>query len=106
MASKLYVSEYVDFPQQAGTAIGVAAEPSVDQVVDYSGGVAASTAFAANTRFVRIHTDSICCIAFGTAPVATVNNKRMAAGATEYFAVPNGALNQVTPFKVSAIATT
>ena len=106
MTSLLYVSEYVDFAQQQGMALGLACEPSTDQVVDYSAGHAESTAFAATTRLVRIHTDSICSIAFGTAPVANTGNNRMVAGGTEYFEVPNDGNNVVTPYKVSAVANT
>jgi len=49
-----------------------------------------SAAFNAKTRMVRIHTDSICSIEFGTNPTATTSTGRMAAGATEYHGVPVG----------------
>jgi hypothetical protein len=39
---------------------------------------------------VRIHTDAICSISFGTAPTATATNRRLAANQTEYFGVPLG----------------
>jgi hypothetical protein len=95
--TKLYVTEYS--PTPLGT--NLAPEPGADQVVDYTAGAAASTAFKANTGIVRVHTDAVCSVLFGTAPTATTSNKRMAAGATEYFSVPMG-----QAYKVSAITNT
>lgn len=102
MASKLYVTEYSDIGQTVRGAAQLAKEPVVaEQVVDYSGGVASSSAFNASTTYVRIHTDSICSISFGTAPTATTSMRRMPADSTEYFAVPPG-----LSYKVSAISNT
>jgi len=50
---------------------------------------------------VRVHTDVICSIKFGTSPTATTSTARMVAGQTEYFAVPQGA-----SYKVAAISNT
>ncbi|MCK1367628.1 hypothetical protein [Bradyrhizobium sp. 62] len=102
MASKLYITEYADMAQTVRGGAQIAQQPSIaNQTVDYSGGVASSAAFNAATTYVRIHTDSICSIAFGTAPTATTNSKRMPADSTEYFGVPlNGS------YKVSAIINT
>lgn len=60
---------------------------------------AASNPFNAKTQFVRIHTDSICSIAFGQSPSATTSNKRLAANQTEFFGVTAG-------MSVSVIANT
>lgn len=60
-----------------------------------------SSAFNARTKYVRLHTDAICSILFGTAPTASAANARMAANATEYFGVPMGAA-----YKVSVITNT
>lgn len=46
-----------------------------------------SAAFNGRTRFVRIHTDSICSYSFGSNPTATTSTPRMAANQTEYFGV-------------------
>lgn len=75
--------------------------PLAEQVVDYSGGVAASSAVNAQTRIVRIHTDAICSVLFGTNPTATTAKGRMIAGQTEYRGVPVGA-----SYKISAITNT
>ncbi len=98
--TKLYVSEYSSLTKN--NDIPVPMEPiNADQVVDYNAGAAASAAFKANTRFVQIQPDSICSIAFGTAPTATTSNKRMAAGETRIYEVPQGA-----SYKISAITNT
>jgi len=100
--TKLYVREYVEPPVHLGGLLPMASEPGVaDQVVDYNAGVASSSAFNAKTRFVRVHTDAICSILFGTAPTALTTSARMAAGQTEYFEVPKG-----QSYKVSAITNT
>lgn len=84
MAS-LYVAEY------NGTNEGSPNTPPIaEQVVTYTGTAAASTAFNARTTLIRVHTDAICSIAFGKAPVAVVTNARLVAGQTEYFAVGAG----------------
>ncbi len=91
--SKLYVTEFETPGGRAGGMFPVAAEDGniIDQTpVDYSGGAAASAAFGAQTKLVRIHTDAICSIKFGTAPTATTSNRRMAAGQTEYYFVRPG----------------
>lgn len=88
--SKLYISEFENPGGAAGFPFPVASEfgNTTDQEpVDYSGGAAASAAFAATTTLVRIHTDAVCSIKFGTAPTATTSNRRMAAGQTEYYFV-------------------
>ena len=49
-----------------------------------------SAAFGADTRFIRMHTDTACRVAFGDNPTATSASMRMAAGQTEFAAVPPG----------------
>lgn len=62
----------------------------VSQTVAIGVSSVASNAFSQTTYLVRLHTDSICSFVFGTAPVATATNARMAASQTEYFAVVPG----------------
>lgn len=91
--AKVYISEYSSLAQAFGTSFPQAPqEPSlVEQTpVAIAGASAPSAAFNAATRIVRIHTDAICSIAFGLSPTATANSKRLAANATEYFAVRPG----------------
>lgn len=101
--AKLYITEYCNAVRQAGNdSIGAVSEPAnVDQTpVTYST-TTQSAAFANNTTIIRLHTDSICSVNFGTNPTATTSNKRMIAGQTEYFMVPAG-----SGLKVAAITNT
>lgn len=93
-ASKLFVSEYSTLAStnSGGSSAQIASEPIVtDQVVDFSGGAAASTAFNASTRFVRLQCDTRCAIRVTTAgTAATTSNKPLAADSPEYFGVLPG----------------
>jgi hypothetical protein len=97
----LYIAEFETMtPTIEGGAAQVArAAPVTEQTVTIAGGANASAAFGLTTRFVRLHTDSICSVAFGSAPVATAANMRMPASQTEYFGVQPG-------MKVSVITNT
>lgn len=78
----------------------VAGDEGIDQApVDFSGGAAQSAAFGSTTRFIRVNTDAVCSISFGSNPTATTSNRRLAANQTEYFGVIGGR-------KLSAIANT
>jgi len=97
----LYIAE---FASVGGTSnFGVAGgftPPITEQTVAIGGGSTPSAAFNANTAFVRLHADAICSLAWGTSPTATTSKMRMAAGQTEYFAVPQ------TGYKVAVISNT
>ena len=88
----LYITEFAQLaPSGAPGGWGqVPLQPALaEQKITYST-TTQSAAFNAKTRMVRIHTDSICSIEFGTNPTATTSTGRMAAGATEYHGVPVG----------------
>lgn len=92
--AKLYVTEYFkigkdanSIPIQSGLDDGINV---IDQAPISFSTSTQSSAFNSKTVMVRVHTDSICSIVFGTNPTATVNNKRMAANTTEYFSVEPG----------------
>jgi hypothetical protein len=96
----LDITELRDLPVDAnGRTILCAKLPAVTQQQVTFTTTTASAAFSADTRFVRVHTDSACRVAFGDAPTATTTSMRMAAGQTEFFAVPPGS-------KVAAVTTT
>lgn len=99
----LYITEFSDISVSfvRGNLAQIATQPPVvDQTpVAISGASAQSAAFNANTTLVRIHTDSICSILFGTNPTAATTNARLVAGQTEYFGVAPG-------MKVAVIANT
>lgn len=87
--AKLYVTEFEQMPQLVGGRLAVAvAPPAVDQTPVAIGGASVqSAAFGVRAKFVRLHTDAICSVAFGSNPTATANSFRMAANQTEYFGV-------------------
>ena len=103
----LYVTEFKVLniaPRGWGSQqfIPFAAQPPLaEQTVAIGGTSTASNAFNAGTSYVRLHTDAICSIEFGATPTATATTARMAAGQTEYYAVPVGA-----SFKVAVITNT
>lgn len=87
--AKLYITEfggagYNGFPAALAPQL-------VDQTpVAIGGSSTQSAAFDAATTIVRLHTDAICSISFGTNPTASANTMRMAANQTEYFQVKFG----------------
>jgi hypothetical protein len=98
----LYVAEFDNLGETTRGAPPIALQtPLAEQTVAIGGTTTSSSAFNALTRVVRLHTDAICSVAFGTAPTATAVKMRMAAGATEYFAVPVG-----QSYKVAVITNT
>ena len=101
----LYVTEFTSLDRESGLpgdVIQIALQPPIaEQTVSISGSHAESSAFNAKTDFVRLHTDAICSIVFGTAPVATTAKCRLAANQTEYFGVTPG-----LSFMVSVITNT
>lgn len=100
--TKLYVKEFngLAATKQSDSVLGFPADGSqVDQVVDFTAGVAASALFAKGTEWVLLCTDAgPCSIAFGANPVATVANFRLPANTLLPFRVPPDGT-----FKVSAI---
>lgn len=95
----LYITEFQTIGGIANFNAPIAAVPELaNQTVSIGMTSAASSAFSGNTGIVRLHTDAICSIEFGTTPTATATTARMAANQTEYFAVPVGGA-----FKVAVI---
>lgn len=92
----LYITEYAEVHLGLGGRQGqMPIEPPVaEQAISNTGGSTQSAAFNAKTRFVRIHTDTVCAVEFGTNPTAVPagasGTGRMAAGQTEYRGVPAG----------------
>lgn len=87
----LFITEFVQFPTVQGNPIQAPMEPAVaEQTVAIGGASVASAAFNAKTRLVRLHTDAICSVKFGSAPVASATTARLAAGQTEFHAVSPG----------------
>lgn len=76
--------------------------PLAEQTVGITGSSAQSLSLNPATRFVRLHTDAICAVSFGTSPTAVAPNGRMAANQTEYHGVPQGS----APLKIAVITST
>jgi hypothetical protein len=90
--AKLYITEFAgqDLDMRGGL-MPVALTPSVaDQVLAIGGTSVQSAAFNAATGFVRLATDAVCSVKFGSAPTATVNTMRLAADSVEYLGVSPG----------------
>lgn len=68
--------------------------PVMEQIVTISSISTASSAFQPSTRFLQVHTDSVCFLAFGTkpssSPVATTSNQRLGSGETRFYGVNSG----------------
>jgi hypothetical protein len=95
----LYITEFKGAAQQVGErswgagpgVVSFAAQPPLaEQTVAIAGSSAQSNALSANTYLVRVSTDAICSVLFGSNPTATTASARMAAGQTEYFGVAPG----------------
>lgn len=94
--SKCFISEYgVLASTFSGPLAQIAAEPSVtvQTPVDFSGGVASSSAFNSGTRYIRLMCDTRA--AFKVRPAcsgasATTSSPPIAADSPEYFGVQPG----------------
>jgi hypothetical protein len=86
----VYIAEFSTFGMDPNTGEALAKVPPIVPEQKLTPPVA-SAAFNTATRFVRVHTDAIVSIAWGTGVAsATTNNMRLAANQTEYFAVNAG----------------
>lgn len=88
----LFIRSYAGMGQDLmGQVIQTGLEPALeDRTLLISGAAATlSTALNSSAKFVRVNTDSICSIKFGTtsAVAATTTNARMAANSSEFFAL-------------------
>ena len=86
------VTEYSHLPaDENGRALVVGKEPAeLNQQLPVAGFSAQSAPFGATTRFIRLHTDATCRVAFGQNPTASTASMRVPANATEYFGVIPG----------------
>jgi len=103
----LYIAEFAEIAVGPAGRVGqMPVEPPLaEQAIVNTGGNTQSAALNAATRFVRLHADTICAFKFGTNPTAiaagATGTQRLAAGQTEYHAVPKG-----SAFKVAVILST
>ena len=88
----LYITEFSSGgPDSRGVQLQVGKLPAItSQAVTISGTSAQSAALNANTRFVRVLSDTACYLVAGDNPTATSSNMRILADTPEYFAVTGG----------------
>jgi hypothetical protein len=88
----VYIQEYAEQARDNNArTIPAGQEPPVtSQTVAIGGASVQSSAFNAKTCFVRIHTDAICSVKFGSNPTVTATDARLAANTTEFFGVRPG----------------
>lgn len=91
--AKLYITEFTSAANHGdiGGLVPMAQLPLVKtQVVTISGASAQSVEISQSTRFVRIHSDTICHVLAGDNPTATTDDMRLASDQTEYFGIRSG----------------
>ena len=98
----LYITEYATTVLNVGgQQVQIPLEPPLtEQTVSIGGAATASNSFNPVTTFVRLHTDAICSVLFGTAPVATTASGRLNASQTEF----RGVGQYLGQLKVSVIS--
>lgn len=85
----LYITQYDKLAsQEYGPSVQVGLEPSLgDSTVAIGSSSEQSGQLNPKTRFVMVHTDAICHVAFGGNPTATTGNRRLPADATIFYGV-------------------
>ncbi len=89
----LYIKEYDRLAREEhggpGGTVQAGVEPALaEHVLAISGSsVAMTEPFTPETRFIMVHTDTICHIKFGKEPSANDGNQRLPADATMFFGI-------------------
>lgn len=89
-ADLCYIREYAAIGQALSATAQIASEPGIaDQVTgDFTSSAQQSSVFNAQTNFIRLWCNAQASVLFGANPTATNANAPIAAGVSEYFAVP------------------
>jgi hypothetical protein len=90
--SVLFVTEFAKQVRDEGGYLAPILEtPALaEQAVTIGAESAASSAFNAKTRIVRLCADAVCSVAFGASPTASATTARLAKDVPEYFGVQPG----------------
>lgn len=89
--SEAYITEYPELQQDTlGRDMLVGKGRGLQNRATFTGTPGLSTTFAADMHIIRLHVNAACHIAFGTAPVATTNDAKLAANQTEFFSIIPG----------------
>lgn len=91
----VFVTEYNNQPVDAGQGIAVGQEPGNVFTIAETAGNVEGDAFAADTKFVRVHSTVNILFEFGPTtveggPPTAANGSRLLAGTTEFFGVVPG----------------
>ena len=87
----LFISEFSSHRNARDGMDPLVIQPAlVDQVVAIGAASVQSNVFNVATDIVRISSDVICSVKFGTTPTATATSMRLAPNIAEYFSVPAG----------------
>lgn len=91
----LYIGEFEQIVNTTvGNALAPQTPPHAEQKLAVGGASIPSAALNVRTRFVRLHSDVVCSVAFSrdpaVDPTATVTSLRLAANQTEYFGTVPG----------------
>ncbi len=89
--ANVYVTEYAALARDGfNFHIAAGLEPAIaEQKVTFTT-TTQSNAFNEQTRFVMVHVDAICHVAFGDNPTATTGAHRLAANETRFYGVRPG----------------
>jgi hypothetical protein len=96
----LYITEFAFQGKDGAEDVTPIAQqlPLAEQTRSLSASSAQSSALNAQTRLVRLQTDTACFILFGANPTATTSKMPLAVAVPEYFGVPANC-----GFKIAAI---
>jgi hypothetical protein len=97
----LYISEYADsYLDQNNHTLSMAVQPPIARqaIAVVTTTSTQSAAFNAKTRYVRLMTDIITGIEFGTNPTGDATSAKLPANGIEYFAVPPNQAYKVATF--------
>jgi|SRR6266702_1236361 len=88
----LYVTEIDHLAYDASAAVVLSGQmpPVVEQAIAITGASAQSNAFNTNARFIMVHNDVACCLAFGADPTAQLGFHRLAANERLFYGVKPG----------------
>src|SRR5262245_27951532 len=92
----LYVTEVSQLVYAPNSALVQAPfmPPVAEQRLSITTSSVASVTFSATTRFVMVHTDAVCCLAWGGVTTSTVSavttSQRLAANETRFYGVNSG----------------
>lgn len=95
--AKLIITEYVHLAKDAsGNAVLAGKEPAITVQSVTIGAETDSNALNGLTRFVRLHAEAACHIAFGSSPTAAQDGTKLALDQTEYFGVHDAGTRKIS----------